>query len=384
MKREKMVYSKGNRAITLIALVVTIIVLLILAGVTINTAVRTDGIIRKSKIAVNKYQETSENELQSLKEMNTQIALETYPEIELTGDNDDLIGITDDSTIDDLVIPETVKKDGTEYVVTSLGKYFAKGKHFKSITIPSTVKTIKSDSFFWCKIDKITIPKTVTKIEDEAFQTYYTIGDFEVDEESPILKNVDGIVYTKSGKTLVMATGKAPNIVTVLDGTETIGGNAFRNNEDIQKVKLPDGLLRLGGAAFGYCDSLTQVNLPSSLEDLGYSTFENDKNLEDIGGNTLPPSLTKIGSSVFENCSKLKNFTIPQSVTSVEMLAFSDDTISFENYKNLKGVEMVAFHDCTITDEAAKEYILTLNSEAITTSKSYGSSSISSFCFNDK
>ena len=120
-----------------------------------------------------------------------------------------------------------------------------------------------------CKIDKITIPKTVTKIEDGAFLNVFKIGDFEVDEKSPILKNVDGIIYTKSGKTLVMATGKVPNIVTVLDGTETIGEGTFYCNNNVQKVKLPDGLIRLNGSAFEGCKSLTQINLPSTLTDLG-------------------------------------------------------------------------------------------------------------------
>ena len=49
-RREKKVYGKSDRAITLIALVVTIIVLLILAGVTINSVVGTDGVIKKVKL----------------------------------------------------------------------------------------------------------------------------------------------------------------------------------------------------------------------------------------------------------------------------------------------------------------------------------------------
>ena len=55
MKREKKVYSKSDRAITLIALIVTIIVLLILAGVTINLAVNNQGIFNKAKTATGAY-----------------------------------------------------------------------------------------------------------------------------------------------------------------------------------------------------------------------------------------------------------------------------------------------------------------------------------------
>ena len=65
MKREKK-YSKGDRAITLIALIVTIIVLLILAGVTINLAVNNQGIFNKAKTATRAYKNATEEEEASL------------------------------------------------------------------------------------------------------------------------------------------------------------------------------------------------------------------------------------------------------------------------------------------------------------------------------
>ena len=54
-KSSKRVYSRSDRAITLIALIVTIIVLLILAGVTINLAVNNQGIFNKAKTATGAY-----------------------------------------------------------------------------------------------------------------------------------------------------------------------------------------------------------------------------------------------------------------------------------------------------------------------------------------
>ena len=74
MKREKKVYSKGDRAITLIALIVTIIVLLILAGVTINLAVNDQGIFSKAKTATRAYKNASENEQTGLDEADKEIA----------------------------------------------------------------------------------------------------------------------------------------------------------------------------------------------------------------------------------------------------------------------------------------------------------------------
>ena len=54
--------GKNIRGITLVALVVTIIVLLILAGVAINFTIGEDGIFRKAQEGANAYQNASQNE----------------------------------------------------------------------------------------------------------------------------------------------------------------------------------------------------------------------------------------------------------------------------------------------------------------------------------
>ena len=53
---------RNKKGITLIALVVTIVVLLILAGVTLNLLLDENGIISKSKDARNKWAEAQEKE----------------------------------------------------------------------------------------------------------------------------------------------------------------------------------------------------------------------------------------------------------------------------------------------------------------------------------
>ena len=53
---------RKQKGITLIALVITIIVLLILAGVTLNLVLSNNGLIAKSKQGVTKYKEASQNE----------------------------------------------------------------------------------------------------------------------------------------------------------------------------------------------------------------------------------------------------------------------------------------------------------------------------------
>ena len=65
--------SRREKGITLIALIVTIIVLLILAGVTINLAVNNQGIFNKAKTATRAFKNASENEQTGLDEADKEI-----------------------------------------------------------------------------------------------------------------------------------------------------------------------------------------------------------------------------------------------------------------------------------------------------------------------
>jgi len=64
MKKEK--NKKYDGGITLVALVVTIVIFLILAGVSLNLVIGNEGILTRSKEATNKYEKQAENEQQGL------------------------------------------------------------------------------------------------------------------------------------------------------------------------------------------------------------------------------------------------------------------------------------------------------------------------------
>ena len=63
-------YSKQN-GITLIALVVTIVVLLILAGVSLNAIFSENGLINRAKDAQNKMDQATQNDLAQLDELDS-------------------------------------------------------------------------------------------------------------------------------------------------------------------------------------------------------------------------------------------------------------------------------------------------------------------------
>ena len=65
-----MIKMKKERGITLIALVVTIVVLLILAGVSINAIFNENGLIKKAQEAQNKMDQATENDQKELNNLN--------------------------------------------------------------------------------------------------------------------------------------------------------------------------------------------------------------------------------------------------------------------------------------------------------------------------
>ena len=151
-KDHKKVYSRSDKAITLIALIVTIIVLLILAGVTINLAVNNQGIFNKAKTATGAYKmagarekiETLMSEYVMEKVTNESLTLKDY----LTG-KEGIGNITDngDGTlsveVDDVYLFK-IKDDGTEVIDTET---------LKGI-VPNVSYELYSDTAGTSKIDK--------------------------------------------------------------------------------------------------------------------------------------------------------------------------------------------------------------------------------------
>lgn len=96
MKKLKEKLKYGKRGITLIALVITIVILLILAGVTINTLFSDNGIIKKAQDAGNKMNEAINDELTQINDLTSEL-------MEIMGENpratDIYVFLYDDGTL---------------------------------------------------------------------------------------------------------------------------------------------------------------------------------------------------------------------------------------------------------------------------------------------
>ena len=229
-------------------------------------------------------------------------------------------------------IPEGVKSIGSHA--------FAGQERLKSITIPSSVESIKyleeefgafaysalesitfaegsqlksisPYAFYYCDaLKSIDLPNSLTTIGNGAFLECYA------------LKSVTLGSSVKSIGNWTFADCRALESVTFAEGSQltSIGDNAFYTCSALSSITLPNTVTTVGAKAFHYCTKLESATLSNSMEAIPDNMFYNCAQLKEI---TIPESVTSIGEYAFYNCASLKNITIGKSVESIGAWAFS-------------------------------------------------------------
>lgn len=113
--------TKNNNAITLISLIVTIIILLVLAGVTINLTIGENGLFNTAKNAGKNYINEEEKELADLENIYSQIKIATGEDSKIT------ISMEDLNSLIDKKVQEEVAKSNNEILENNLNKKIKSG-----------------------------------------------------------------------------------------------------------------------------------------------------------------------------------------------------------------------------------------------------------------
>lgn len=121
----------------------------------------------------------------------------------------------------------------------------------------------------------------------------------------------------------------------------------FEKHVELQKVTLPEGLEYIGEDAFRNCSKLTAISIPDTVETIGDSAFNSCSALEEV---KLPLALKKIGTSTFYACYFLSKVEIPFNVTEIGRTAFYG-CISLNEVKISKNTTTIgdgAFSECFV------------------------------------
>ena len=311
----------------------------------------------------------------------------------------------------EVVIPEKITYEGTEYNVTSIGSSaFSKegrGINLTSITIPPSITSIGNDAFYyfdvtsvyitdleaWCNISfgnnfsnplyyaekfyingeettDLIIPNNVTSIRKFAFRGFNYLKSVTIPEG---VTYIDDYAFQWCSR---LTSAAIPNTVT------SIGIYAFDGCTQLSNVTIPNNLGSIGRSAFQNC-AMTSVNIPSSMGSIGWSAFEGcsrliSVNIEDLGkwcnisfvnnnSNPLvyahhlylngeeikeliiPNNVTSIKDYAFSGCSGLSSVIIPNSVTSIGNYAFYEcgNILSLTIGSQVNTIKNYAFSKCT-------------------------------------
>jgi hypothetical protein len=103
--------------------------------------------------------------------------------------------------------------------------------------------------------------------------------------------------------------------------------DAFRGDETLTKVVLPEGVTSIEAGTFYFCTRLQEIALPATLATIGRSTFRECSSLQKIA---LPATLVAIGEGAFKGCSSLRDegscslttlFIVPPSTAAATTIA---------------------------------------------------------------
>ena len=273
--------NKQKKGITLIALVVTIIVLLILAGISISLVLNNTGIITKATDAKN-----SSEMRQAQDEVNLAIS---YLQIEnatstLTRENkrrileDELRKFSADSSVSISGTGYKITHKKYDFFINEDLKISSSGKTFNAVEWDK--KAAPEDVFIW-------------KSDDPNNADYGVIIGYK--------KNVDNYTILRyPSRCTKLEPSYSSDIYNDTGDDETTVRSYTKN---ILKVEMPDTIKELGYRAFSgyghgfYFSSLQQIDLPEGLE--------------------------KIDSCAFEECKTLKSITIPENVKTIDSMAFA-------------------------------------------------------------
>ena len=122
------------------------------------------------------------------------------------------------------------------------------------------------------EISTVTIPACVRKIEENPFAELIKLEEIRVEEGNDVYQVTDGMLIDAAEGVLVAIPRKKTGSLTVPADIKRIGEEALAYT-GLSEVSLPDGLETIGSQAFAGCDEIHEIRIPSSVTEIGEEAF---------------------------------------------------------------------------------------------------------------
>lgn len=232
------------------------------------------------------------------------------------------------------------------------------------VTIPSayngiSVTAISSNAFEDCpNLKSVSIPDSIIKVSYWPFVHCPNLANISVSINNLAYKSIDGNLYTKDGKMMVMySIGKDAETFSIPDTVVYFSWYTFYNCINLKSIEIPNGVLSIGLGVFRGCINLTDIVIPNSVTRIDLGAFEDCESLTSI---KIPASVTKIYEDVFASCSNLSNITVDENnanYKSIDGNLYDKDGTTLIQYAIGKKAETftIPYHVTSIADKAFYE-----------------------------
>lgn len=225
------------------------------------------------------------------------------------------------------------------------------------VDLPDGLTTIGDSAFYLASITEITIPSSVTKIENYAFgetpleRVYWnpvslsSVGSYSYPIFAKCAKLTDFIfadgVTVVPANVLCMCTGL--KTISFPDSVKTINGDAFQKCTALETAVIPAGVTTVGVHAFTECTALKTVYWnPVSISAVGSSSYPPFNKCSALTDFIIGENVTVLPERLLQGCTGLVNIVIPDNVKTVGASAFYNCT-------NLLAVQVGTSNNCAVT-----------------------------------
>ena len=148
------------------------------------------------------------------------------------------------------------------------------------ITIPDSVTTIGVKAFSGCSnIVTLNIGSGLRYIDPSAFALLQSLERITVSEDNPYFTSENNVLYSKDGKSLVLAAaGNGMTELDIKEGVTEIRDYAFSYHKTLTSAVVPSTVKTIGNYAFYECRGITVLNCSEALESIGNYAFAFDAN----------------------------------------------------------------------------------------------------------
>ena len=312
---------KENKGITIVALVITIVIMLILLGVTVTVVIKGDLIdtAKESNDETRYAQVLEQKEMWESEKLATDrfgAQAETLEEFVVRLKKEKILTEEEGEQILELGFVTIAKKD-----ILFDGK-----------------RSVADASLWEYKLDKKTNFVTITK--------YLGTTDNLTELTIPNFLLIDGKEYrvTKTeGKSNAAIANFNGNVI-ISKGITEIGMASFNGANKITGVEIPNSVTLISDYAFQNCKGLTTITIPGSVKKIGASwgnsnaqVFNNCSNLENV---ILEEGIEEISGRTFDSCSKVKEWKLPKSLKRIGPRAIRSTSV--EEFNIPENVESIA------------------------------------------